>query len=530
MKIFLKTLLCFVLFWGLSGCNKFLDVNTDPNSPTEPVLDLLLPSTQVSMANHLGAGNPNIASTVIVQHATQGGFSRFELLGTSFQTAWNGLYASTLSDLDILVRTAEARRNGAYSGMGKLLKAYTYSVLVDLFGDIPYSEALQGEANVTPRFDEGASVYRDLFRLIDEGVADLQRNPYVSPGNVDLIYRGDRALWIRMANSLKLKMLLQMRLIPAERERVTREISQLIAGGQLISTNAQDFTFRFGTAETPMNRHPTYLTEYRAAKNFYMDQGFMDRLLNADDPRLRYYIYRQRPDTGVSFTLTSNGYGGRFTGDPTGIPADNAARATFGLYPYGGLYDNNPIRNLPATNRFISNTGTNSPAAHRIVATSDGSGAGWFPMITNFMVQFMLAEASLTLGTTGDARTYLRNAITAQLQGINSFVAAPGNSGVALPADVITAFVDSRLAQFDAATDARGRLNVIMTEKYIALFGNGFESYNDYRRTGLPQLMTPIAPLNPFPQRFTIALREITTNPNAPQVNDITRKVFWDID
>ncbi len=530
MRKIYKYLTALSLVWAMSGCGKFLDVNVDPNSPTEPVLDLLLPSTQVSMVVNLGTNNPNIVATCIVQHATQGGFSRFELLGTTFQTAWNNIYSVTLADLDIMISTAAARNNTAYLGMGKLLKAYTYSNLVDIWGDVPYTEAGLGEANLAPKFDNGADIYRDLFRLIDEGIADLQRNPYVSPGNVDLFYRGDRALWIRMANSLKLKMLLQMRLIPTERDRVTREINLLIAGGQLIGTNAQDFTFRFGTTETPMNRHPTYLTEYRAAKSFYMDQGFMDRLQAADDPRLRYYIYRQRPDTGVSFTLTSNGYGGRATGDPTGIPADNAARATFGLYPYGGLYDNNPIRNLPATNRFLTNTGANNPAAHRVVTTADGSGAGWHPMITYAMMQFMLAEAALTLGTTGDPRTYLRNAITTNLQSINTFTASPGNSGLQMSPDLITAFVDNRLAQYDAATDPRGRLNVIMSEKYIALYGNGIESYNDYRRTGLPVLMTPIAPLNPFPVRFTVALRELTTNPNAPQINDLTKKVFWDID
>jgi Starch-binding associating with outer membrane len=310
---------------------------------------------------------------------------------------------------------------------------------------------------------------------------------------------------------------------------VIRDINALIAGNQLITTGTQDWVFRFGTTETPQNRHPTHISEYRATKDFYMDQGFMESLLNADDLRLRYYIYRQNATAGVNFTSTGNGYGGRFTGDPTGVPADNAQRSTFGIYPYGGLYDNNPIRNLPTTLQFLTNTGTNNPVAHRIVGTSDGSGAGIFPMATSYMTNFILAETALTLGTTGEARTYLQNGITQHLQAVNSFVASPGNIAPQIPQASITAFVNRILTQYDAATTPAARLNIVMTQKYIAMYGNGIEAYNDYRRTGIPTLMTPIAPVNPFPLRFLYSLRELTTNPNSPPQNNFVTPVFWDL-
>ncbi|WP_266364885.1 SusD/RagB family nutrient-binding outer membrane lipoprotein [Tellurirhabdus rosea] len=511
-----------------SSCNDFLDINVDPNTPSQPVLDLLLPATQVSMGVQIGGSALNRISTVVVQHATQNLASRFDFNGATFQTAWNNLYAEALKDIDLVIKQGTERNQWGYVGIAKLEKAYIYSIMVDLWGDVPFTEASAGDANLNPKFDKGEDVYKAVFALIDEGITDLNKTPYISPGNADVLYRGDRTLWIRMANSLKLKLLNQIRLVPAERDRVIRDINALIAGNNLISTNAQDFTFRFGTTETPQNRHPVHISEYRATKDFWMDQGFMERLYNTDDPRLRYYVYRQTNNAGVNFTRTSNGYGGRFTGDPTGAPADNAVRATFGIYPYGGLYDNNPITGLPTTNQFLTNAGTNSPAAHRVVATTDGSGAGIFPMITNAMVNFILAEAALTLGTQGNARTYLQNAITAHLNSVNSFVTSAGNSGTPLSAATITAFVNNRLAQFDAADNA-GKLQLVMTEKYIALFGNGIESYNDYRRTGLPALMAPISPLNPFPLRFTYSLRELTTNSNAPAQNALTKPVFWDL-
>ncbi|MGA0556590.1 SusD/RagB family nutrient-binding outer membrane lipoprotein [Larkinella sp. VNQ87] len=528
MKNILKLFIGAFLVLTFSSCNEFLDINVDPNSPSQPSLDLLLPATQVSIGVHIGGGATNRIATVIMQHATQNGPSRFDLTGSTFQTPWNGIYSEALTDLEIIIREGTAKNQWSYVGIAKLEKAYIYSVLVDLWGDVPFSEASKGDGNLNPKFEKGEDIYKSLFTMIDEAVADLNKTPYVSPGNVDLFYRGDRLSWIRMANSLKLKLLNQIRLVPAEQARVKQEINALIAGGQLILTNTQDFTFKFGATETPQNRHPIHISDYRATKDFWMDQGFMERLYNNDDPRLRFYVYRQTNNAGVNFTRTSNGYGGRYTGDPTGAPADNAVRATFGIYPYGGLYDNNPISGLPTTNVFLTNMGVNSPANFRVVTTSDGSGAGIFPIITASMVNFILAEAALTLGTTGDPKEYYKNAITLNLNAINSFVQAPGNSGTVMSTTTITTFVNDRLAKYDAAP-ANAKLREVMTEKYISLFGNGIESYIDYRRTGIPTLMAPISPLNPFPLRFTYSQRELNTNTAAPAQNNFTTPVFWDL-
>ena len=528
MKTIKIILFALGLTVSLSGCNSFLDINVDPNTPSQPVLELLLPATQASMAINIGGGTINRTATVVVQHATQNGPSRFDFSGSTFQANWNSLYADALNDIEGIIRQGTTGSQWGYVGIAKIQKAYIYSIMVDLWGDVPFSEASQGDGNLNAKFDKGEDIYTALFKLLDDGIADLNKTPYVSPGTVDLFYRGDRTGWIRTANSLKLKLYNQIRLVPTQRDAARTAINALITGGQLITTNAQNFQFQFGTTETPQNRHPVHISEYRATKDFWMDQAFMERLYNADDPRLRYYVYRQTNNAGVNFTRTSNGYGGRFTGDPTGAPADNAVRATFGLYPYGGLYDNNPITGLPVSSTFLTNTGTNSPTAHRIVGTTDGSGAGIFPIITASMVQFILAEAALTLGTTGEARTYLGNGIRLNLEAINTFTAAPGNLGTQLPTATITAFTNSRLAQFDAGT-ADGKLRTVMTEKYISLVGNGIESYNDYRRTGFPTLLAPISPLNPFPLRFTYSLRELTTNTNAPAQNQLNKPVFWDL-
>ena len=262
-----------------------------------------------------------------------------------------------------------------------------------------------------------------------------------------------------------------------------------------------------------------------------MGQAFIDRLFNNDDPRLRYYIYRQNATAGNGNVSNSNGYYGRYPGDPTAAPADLNRRSVPGIYPVGGLYDNSPINNLPASNVFLTNAGTVS--ASKAVGNTDGTGAGVLPFISNAMMKFILAEAALTLGTPGDAKQLLQDGITAHLNSVNTISTTSGNSATAMSAATITAFATKYVNAFNAA-DAAGKLNIVMTQKYIALFGNGMEAYNDYRRTSFPVLAAPVAPLNIFPLRLSYSTTELATNStvnanaSALQTAQQFTPVFWD--
>jgi len=530
MTVNIIRIICLLgLLLTVGACNEFVDINSDPNNPTTPVLELLLPATQVSMAGSLR--DVNQGTSVLVQHLYTNNASRNFQDGTDYQQSWNGLYTQVLNDLEIIITEGTRQNRWDYVSIAKLEKAYIYSIMVDLWGDIPFTEASKGNTVSDPVFENGSAIYDKLFTLIDEALADANKGAFaIQPATADIIYRGDRNAWIRMGNSLKLKLFNQIRLVQPEKAR-TGINALLSANAPLISTNAQDFSFRFGTSETPANRHPWHRAEYQASKSYYMSQGFIERLFNGDDPRIRYYFFRQTPNYTVGFTPTGNGYFGRYTGDPTASPNDNALKATVGIYPAGGLYDNAPINNLPASNTFVTNAG--ATGAPKVVTNTDGTGAGVFPFITNAMVKFILAEAALTLGTTGDARQLFQDGVTAHLNSVNTISSTSGNSAPAIPAASITAFAANRVSQFTAADDA-GKLNLVMTQKYIALYGNGIESYNDYRRTGLPALPAPIAPLNTFPLRLTYSITELSTNANvstkADQVQTAqqTTPVFWD--
>ncbi|MBC7922533.1 MAG: SusD/RagB family nutrient-binding outer membrane lipoprotein, partial [Ferruginibacter sp.] len=446
----------------------------------------------------------------------------------------NSLYTQALNDTEIIIVEGTQRQQWGYVAIAKLQKAYVYSLMVDMWGDIPYGQASRGTTVSDPVFENGKDIYDQLFVLIDEALADADRGAFsILPTSADLIYRGDKNAWIRMANTLKLKLFNQIRLVEPDRARAGIA-ALLAAGAPLITTNAQDFSFRFGASETPANRHPWHRTEYVGTKNYYMSQAFIDRLFVGDDPRLRYYFYRQNGTAITGNGNTGNGYYGRYTGDPTAEPNDAARRATVGVYPAGGLYDNNPINNLPPTNAFVTNAGTNATFVARAVANTDGSGAGVLPMVTNFMTKFILAEAALTLGTPGDAGQLFRDGITAHFNSINTIATTSGNAAPPISAATITAFVGKRSDEFGAANPA-GKLALVMTQKYIALYGNGMESYTDYRRTGLPVLLAPQAPLNTFPLRLSYSVTELSTNVNVSEQADQvqtaqqTTPVFWDV-
>ncbi|MBD2755564.1 SusD/RagB family nutrient-binding outer membrane lipoprotein [Spirosoma validum] len=517
------------LLFLAGACKDFVDINADPNNPTTPVLELLLPATQISMTGSLR--DVNVGASILTQQLYTSNTSRNFQDGTDYQQSWNALYTQVLNDIEIVIREGTRLQRWDYTAIAKLEKAYIYSVMVDLWGDIPYADASKGLTVSDPVFESGATIYDKLFTLIDEALADANKGNFaIQPTTADIIYKGDKAAWIRMGNSLKLKLFNQIRLVQPDKAKAG--IAALLsANAPIITTNAQDFAFRFGTTETPANRHPWHRTEYQASKSYYMSQNFIERLFSTDDPRMRYFFYRQTSNYTVGFTPTGNGYFGRYTGDATASPNDNALKATFGVYPAGGLYDASPINNLTAANIFISNSGATSTP--KVVTNTDGSGAGVFPFITNAMVKFILAESALTLGTTGDAKQLFQDGITAHLNSVNTISTSSGNSAPTLATATVTAFVANRTAQYDAA-DAAGKLNAVMTQKYIAQFGNGIESYNDYRRTGLPTLAAPIAPLNTFPLRLSYSVTELSTNGSVSdkadqlQTAQQTTPVFWD--
>ena len=534
MKIIKKYLILTFSVFVLASCgDDWLDINQDPNNPQEGTLSLILPAAQVSKAFRM-TRDINKNTMVFSRMVYDLSESQYTQDPTTYSNDYDGLFANALKEMQEVIDQGTALEAWNYVGVAKITKAHTYAVMVDLWGNIPFNDALSGEEERTPDFTDAGEIYNSLIALIDEGIADLDKESSLTSVDGDLVYGGDLDQWEMAANTLKLKLYLNLRLVDAA--AATAGINDLLANAELITDNDDDYSFTFGSSLTPNNRHPMYQIEYiEGAKDVYMSHYFMYNLIKKEDPRLPFYIYRQGSDDELDFETTpcsnrtdcvygllsdtdlgeaGEGYLGRDHGDPSGIPGDNEIRATYGVYPIGGLYDDN--------------------AREETEQGDGGAGAGIIPYLTNAMRAFMLAEAKLTLsGISGGetVETYFEEGIRASMASVESLGLSLDTDAEAMDSDAIDAYVTARLDEYAAASDNNLKLNVLIKEKYYAQFGNGMEVFTDLRRTGFPgDLPASLAPAAPFPLRLPYSITELNTNPNAPSPPPaLDSPLFWDV-
>ncbi len=550
MKKYIYKHLLFVALLGFFSCETTeLDLLSNPNDITQDNLDpnFLFNSIQLSYAGFIeSASNP---AEALMRQANFGGPTyQSGYAPISFNGLWSSAYVGVLNDIKALEPIAEENQLTYHQGVAKIMKAHIYMTLVDLFGDVPYSEALLGNENLNPSADSGADVYTAALAELDAGIALMQQEPSNYPPN-DGYYGGgsvdaaSAAKWVTAAKSLKLRALLTVRLNGSAIDvDVVAGINSLISANDLIDTPEEDFVIQYGNNRAnPNTRHPDYNNAYESGGGRYMANFMMWQLSNEkgfDDPRLSYYFYRQDLDTSdeTAFTLNcatqprpahynsfnsiyepsikipfctadgSRGYWGRDFGDGSGIPPDNTKRTQVGLYPAGGKYDN-------GEGGSVQNSGV------------DGElGAGITPIILSSFVNFMKAEAALTLGTSGDARTLLKTGIEEHMEKVTTFLEVEGNA----TDEDITNYVDYVMAAYDAA-DNNGKLNILMKEWHIASFGNGLDAYNNYRRTGFPNNLQPMLDPNQGDFYYTLLYPNSFLESNASSVDKPrTVRTFWD--
>jgi hypothetical protein len=198
--------LIVILCVSIVGCSDYLDVNTDPNNPTEAPLTGLMTSTTFETSQNmysLGSttsyyvqylASPNQASSTDIQD------------DVAYDDTWFGFY-DVLTDLAVLRQNAAEQGATEYQGVAKILTALNLATVVDAWGDVPYSEAFFVET-LTPAYDNQEALYDTVFTMLNEGVEDLQQGgSTISIDSDDFIYQGDTDRWIRLAHMLKARYL-----------------------------------------------------------------------------------------------------------------------------------------------------------------------------------------------------------------------------------------------------------------------------------------------------------------------------------
>lgn len=533
------------------GCKKFLDVNKNLNDPTPSSVPVsyVLSAVERSISNNLALGS-GLGSTMSVYiHQTTGRVAADRYGAGS--SGWEGLYAA-ISNLNVIIKKGTAENRFVYVGIAKILKAYTFSMIVDVWGDAPFSEFDKFEEGIRqPKFDKGSEIYPKLFALIDEGIADLN-NPAVNPskpGADDYIYKGNVANWIKAANTIKLKLYTQIRLVQDVRAQVT---ALLASPATLINSQAESFMMPYGVGTGATDdRHPAY-GDYNATQRggqlfspwlYEIMKGRNANILNGNaDPRIPYYIYNQKSATGVPENCTEFRDGGFITilFGSNGICRDGSNSQTYsllGLYPAGGRYEDNGAKTITTLGPLNAGTGA---LPHQFITYAD-----------RLYLEAELINAGLAPGI---ERTVFNKALDesfAQMDNIIVNFIKPGSAGASQTVPLIATMAATAtyktgvLAAYDAGSAAK-KLEYIMTEKWINRIENPVDSYTDYRRTKYPVLfapapegtvtsvtgpdgkVTPVSNDRKYPWSLPFSQNEISLNSNAPpQKVPESYKVFW---
>lgn len=549
-----KINLILTLIFGLSlfqSCETTeLDLTVSPNQVSVDNLDpdFLFNNIQLGFRGFVSsaAGPGSLTSTLSRQFAmTSGNTYENAASPVSFNGLWSSAYSGILNDIKSLEPIAEERNMTYHLGVSKIFKAYVYITLVDLFGDVPMTEALMGNDNLNPGKTPQTEIYTAMMAELDAAIALLGEKPSLFPSQ-DLYYvtldADAQAQWIKAANSIKLKALISAK--KAGADIGVGDVKAAIEGlaSKVISDPADDFLFQYGiNRQNPGTRHPGYNRYYESSATGYMSNYFMWSLTSEkgfEDPRTKYYFYRQDTDAtnediftlgcveasapshygavssiydstiGMPFctAVPDEGYWGRDHGDNGGIPPDDEKRTVFGVYPVGGLYDD-------GSGDGMQNEGV------------DGKkGGGIQPILLDFYIDFMMAEVQLTEGVAGDAKASLESGIRGSMKKVTEFLDVDGDATAAQ----IDTYVDFVLDAYDAAS-AEQKLNIVMKEFHIASYGNGLEAYNGYRRTGKPDNFQPTLVQNSgdYYNSFLYPGDHVNLNSTATQ-KERTERVFWD--
>jgi hypothetical protein len=497
----------------------FTDINTNPNAPTDVPAQYILPQaiqTTVGTGAPIGAHQYGYGSTwsvlefagLFAQHWAKIQYTdedMYLLRDGVIENLWTVQYANSLKDWQAIVDKGVETGLVNQEATGRTMKAFNFHFVTDIWGDVPYSEALQGdgETKVTaPAYDPQSAIYADMVAQL--GTAVGMFNPGAPGwGTADLMYGGDIAAWARFANSLRLRLGMRMVNSASTQARQAVEAAAAHSAG-LITTNSQNAVLRY--LDSAPNQSPLFANA--RSRNDHAPSRTLVNMLGAfNDPRLPIYA------------------------EP--VQNDSLAMGNYVIYDgkvYRGAQNSVESPSVPPL-PTISRIGYYWRGGPSAVADFPSSATTPTLLMTAAEVHFLLAEAALRgWNVPGTAQGHYEAGIRAAMAQYD------GAMGIAIP----TARVDAYLLQNGVAwgTAPTGdNLELIIKQKWLALYTNGFEAYAEYRRTGYPTEITvgPDAAFSFVPGRIPYPGLEQSLNrtnweaAKAAQGNDgaYAGKVWW---
>jgi hypothetical protein len=492
-----------------TGCKKsFLDVNTNPNVlPTATPNYVFTNALNTSTSNLINANETGsywsgqwtqsngyiLSTTIFAYNFTNGDFNY-----------WDGIY-DNLEDYQYVINSADASGQPFLKGPAKVMKALLCQYMVDMYGSIPYTEALGGVGILAPKFDDQKVVYDSLIVLLDRAIVDLKANVFSSATvSSDIVFRGNTTNWIKLANSLKMRILVHQSRVTGKEAYITTEINKIVSEGTGLISGADvgvgGTTFYVATAG---KLNPIY-------DRWGYDANGAKRALN-NYPRLTQFLVNTLKSSADTFRLKRLGYAnGGENGSNPGVStkaeiADNYAGAPFGT-----------------SSGFL-------PSACASLGPSlliKGQFGRPFILFLGAESQLLMAEAkqrfpAVTLP--GTAQSYYEAGVTESFRALGA--------GTANAAALLTSGKNN--ADFAASTD---KLAAIATQKWLALANYcGLEAWTEYRRNNLPVTPQSIQVVDAKrPLRFFYPNTESGSNEKNVKdqgiIDVFTTKLFWDVD
>lgn len=452
------------LILAFVACNDLTDLNIDKKNPFAVPGETLFTSAQKNLVDQMVKTNVNYnIFRLIVQQWTETTYTDeanydFATRAIPFQH-WDELYRRTLANFkesakiiatDEAVADEQIKAKNNRLAIIEVMEVYTFSVLVESFGNIPYSEALNIDI-LTPKYDDGLTVYKDLIARLNTAIGTLDAGYGSFSADADNLYQGDVQKWIQFANSFKLHMGLTISDVASESALAKTTVESAVAAG-VITDDADNASLSYLSA-TP-NTNPLYVDLVASGRQDFIGANtFVDKLNALNDPRRDYFFQHNLPD---------------FLG---GTYGENSIFSQFSNVSYG---------TDPGNFALLEPTfpGTIMSAAE---------------------VEFYLAESAERGYNVGGTAEDHYNA------GITTSILEWGGS---------QADADAYLANPDVAyaTAAGTWQEKIGTQAWIALYNRGYEAWGEWRRLDYPVFTPPAEARSGVPTRLPYPIQEQTLN------------------